>query len=75
MEKAMRSYFRILKGTVLMKIYELAVEHRKEPLGIDGDDPLFSFLCDGDGTFSVSVFDSTGKKVAENARLSFGIKK
>ena len=48
-----------------MKIYELAVEHRKEPLGIDGDDPLFSFLCDGDGTFSVSVFDSTGKKVAE----------
>ena len=29
-----------------MRIYDLKVEHKTEPLGIDGNDPLFSFLCD-----------------------------
>lgn len=48
-----------------MFIYDLKVERRTAPLGIDGEDPLFSFLCDGNGTFLVSVFDSDGKTVAE----------
>ena len=50
-----------------MRIYDLKVEHKTEPLGIDGNDPLFSFLCDEGGTFSVAVFDSDGKTVAEKA--------
>lgn len=50
-----------------MRIYDLKVEHKTEPLGIDGNDPLFSFLCDEGGTFSVAVFDSDGKAVAEKA--------
>ena len=50
-----------------MRIYDLKVEHKTEPLGIDGNDPLFSFLCDEGGTFSVAVFDSDGNAVAEKA--------
>ncbi len=50
-----------------MRIYDLKVGRRTEPLGIDGDNPLFSFLCDGNGTFSVAVFDADGKPVAKKS--------
>lgn len=56
-----------ITGTVNMRIYDLKVEHKTEPLGIDGNDPLFSFFCDEGGTFSVAVFDSDGNAVAEKA--------